>query len=679
MNCLACAGCFVRLDKCNSMQAALVSIQPSAQAKQPSEQPTRWPPRLPSKKPPVMQKPSRQPSRQESRQLLVKQPPLMQPPGQPPCRQPLLRQPTTAKAAQATDIGQASVDSANAAKMDTEASQIDSLEVATEAANAAGANAEAAAAALLDSVASRDMAQGKWGTHFLQYPGAEPGEAPSIPHAEPESAEPDPGRSCLQAEEAEAWWSRLGGSRGQIWRVRPDCKTHVLAVTREPLPSSFSVRLLSRGDRCIQAGPPTALLVQASNGATLHLRMLIKPTGWITLATRGADNYEFLVMEDEVEPEDRIIGGLGVAKPGTADAVDGQVSHEKWRPERPDCCARGHGLLPWELPASWKESCAFCRSFLRCRSFQCFRCNIFICSSCKLEAEGPFLQAPRAPLMDTAAPVVPKDASNASCVPVCSSGTSTGCWLTGNDVCWPATDGACNICKKPLTSHGTGCCQCQVQCCSDSSLPHTCMLSTHKEGQCCFCQQPVIPGTEHILACTLVCETCVAAAAQQATEAVVATYHARHATSQADRDSSKRRADVAFVPHISQPEPVTAAALQAALQAAAAVARAGTDLGKDDSAEHSSLHSVSPLSRPAKVPRLVLLPEPPQSPAPPLPAPATVCAPCLPAPTVVPGDIFPPPVLKMLADAGACLEAVQLLQLLHQHSESGRKQCNQIA
>jgi hypothetical protein len=97
----------------------------------------------------------------------------------------------------------------------------------------------------------------------------------------------------------EPWWSKLRGSNGQRWTV-VRCGLSLLYIRSGPWINAKIVGFLPHVARCIQTGPPRVIVHQDSIGATLLLKIPIdKPTGWITVASRGIENYDYLVMADE--------------------------------------------------------------------------------------------------------------------------------------------------------------------------------------------------------------------------------------------------------------------------------------------------------------------------------------------------------------------------------------------
>ena len=93
-------------------------------------------------------------------------------------------------------------------------------------------------------------------------------------------------------EETETVWQSLRGSPGQTWRVRNDSKVKQMIVRDGVMPCENILCHMVRGDMLTQATPLQVVL--SGQGDTKVLRMAIQPSGWITLAIRGAQNYEFL-------------------------------------------------------------------------------------------------------------------------------------------------------------------------------------------------------------------------------------------------------------------------------------------------------------------------------------------------------------------------------------------------
>ena len=388
----------------------------------------------------------------------------------------------------------------------------------------AGEQAEAAAAATLVSASCGDNAQlSEWGAHFLFYPLAATGPSPLIP--------PAAVQMMSRSEEPKTWWSKLEGSLGQRWRVRRDCR-HFMNVTEGPMLDAPILHRLSKGDRCIQAAPMNVLVVHSWPGDTEVLKMAIKPKGWITVAMRGQENHGFLEMDSELEREDRTKEQHGLKKPGKALSFEGPIDEAQLYPwtwhaaalgERLNgCSARGHALLELVISSCWEKDCMCCGGRLRAHNtYQCCRCNMMCCMSCKLEAES---RLPRNPKGSRSLPglLVPLSCSRAP-------GSGSACYVLGHNpvsgkLGWSAIDGDCYFCDKPLTIEGTGCLSCQVKCCRDCTLrdPHS--LNGRKRGMCDSCCQPVIPGTKHTHHGNLLCNMCQpsygAASARRVDEAI---------------------------------------------------------------------------------------------------------------------------------------------------------------
>ena len=92
--------------------------------------------------------------------------------------------------------------------------------------------------------------------------------------------------------ETEAVWQSLRGSPGQTWRVRNDCKVTQMVVRTGAMPSEPILCHMVRGDMFTQAS--LLHVVLSGQGDTKILRMPILPSGWITVAIRGVQNYEFV-------------------------------------------------------------------------------------------------------------------------------------------------------------------------------------------------------------------------------------------------------------------------------------------------------------------------------------------------------------------------------------------------
>jgi hypothetical protein len=116
-----------------------------------------------------------------------------------------------------------------------------------------------------------------------------------------------------------AWWSMLQGSKGQQWRVRSDCSM-VMFIKDAPFDGKNIVGHLPPGSRCTQAALPDVFRQKHSAGTTEMLVMAIEQpkAGWVTVAMRGAENFGFLEIDDDVDREDRTKEGNGLQWPGKA-------------------------------------------------------------------------------------------------------------------------------------------------------------------------------------------------------------------------------------------------------------------------------------------------------------------------------------------------------------------------
>ena len=90
-------------------------------------------------------------------------------------------------------------------------------------------------------------------------------------------------------QETETVWQSLRGSPGQTWRVRNDCKVTQMVVRTGAMPSEPILCHMVRGDMFTQAS--LLHVVLSGQGDTKILRMPILPSGWITVAIRGVQNY----------------------------------------------------------------------------------------------------------------------------------------------------------------------------------------------------------------------------------------------------------------------------------------------------------------------------------------------------------------------------------------------------
>lgn len=381
------------------------------------------------------------------------------------------------------------------------AAQFDDVEAAAQAAIVAAAGAGTEVAEIVAAI-SQDLLQGK-------FPGAETGDAGAVHIAAADSAEAalslkqggtQDYRAAMQAAMPKSppgstpWWSKLLGCPGRQWRVRSDCMMAIMFINDGPMPSHLLIGHLTRGDRCVQVERAQMFLHPHSEGKTAILKMRVEPSGWIAVAMRGAENYGFLEMDDDVEREDRTDEGHGLQWPGRF------------------------------LPSVGRPNTDLVNAHLDPRG------------TCQYLAYS----ASHAP----AALLVPSSALPSS------AGAQSACWLAGHTLVWKqwsATDGDCCVCKKPLGSDGTGCANCPVKCCKNCNTPpHPCRLGSLNRKTCFSCQQPVIPGLETLSGRTLFCATCQPRGTAADSRQSVVAADVGMENEPAGSVTAKRKADCAF-------------------------------------------------------------------------------------------------------------------------------------